>query len=317
MITQRRLIPDFTNLQAFECAARHQNFSRAAEELSLTQSAISRQIADLERQTGLKLFERIRRRVVLSDAGKRLLPEVKELLLQSERLMIGAVSAGRMRSSLKIATLPTFGAKWLVPRLGDFLQQHPDVAITVESRSSPFNFEEEGLDVAIHFGQPSWAGGICTFLHDETVVPVASRALAETCHAIAPEDLGAVPRLHLITRPKLWADWFEKNDAVVDNAYQGPRFDQFSMILAAAISGLGIALLPTYLVEEELRTGKLVAVLPLPMATENAYYVVRPEAKQTHRIADLLQSWLVHRANAEPWPVAHPRSQAARSGLGG
>ena len=128
---RRRLIPDIVNLQAFECAARHQNFSRAAEELNLTQSAVSRQISDLEQQTGLKLFERVRQRVVLSEAGLRLLPEVKDLLLRSERLMIGAVAAGQMKLSLKVATLPTFGTRWLVPRLGRFLDEHRDVAITV------------------------------------------------------------------------------------------------------------------------------------------------------------------------------------------
>src|SRR6478752_4779018 len=100
---RRSLTPDMVTLQAFEAAARHENFSRAAEELNLTQSAVSRQIADLEQQTGLKLFERIRQRVVLSEVGQRFLPEVQDLLLRSERLMIEAAAAGRMRASLKIA----------------------------------------------------------------------------------------------------------------------------------------------------------------------------------------------------------------------
>jgi DNA-binding transcriptional LysR family regulator len=289
---RRSLVPDIINLQAFECAARHQNFSRAAEELNLTQSAVSRQIAELEQQTGLQLFERIRRRVVLSQAGQRFLPEVKELLLRSERLMIDAVAAGQMKSSLRIATLPTFGAKWLVPRLNRFLADHRDVAITIESRSKPFSFAEDGFDLAIHFGQPTWAGGVSTFLCHETVLPMAN---AELARAIRSEQLlssGNVPLLHMTTRPKLWTEWFQLHGLTVGNSYLGLRFDQFSMITAAAISGLGVALLPTYLVEDEIRSGTLVPIMDAPMSTENAYYVVRPEDRQTQAVADLFQRWL-------------------------
>lgn len=290
---RRRLVPDIVNLQAFECAARHQNFSRAAEELNLTQSAISRQIADLEQQTGLKLFERIRQRVVLSEAGQRILPEVRDLLLHSERLMIDAVNAGSMKSSLRIATLPTFGSKWLTPRLGNFLSRHPDVALTVESRSRPFSFDGDGFDLAIHFGQPAWAGAVCTFLCDETVVPVANPDIPRGMKPQTPFDLEALPLLHLTTRPRLWADWFQSHGSSGDRAYMGPRFDQFSMIIAAAIGGMGVALLPNYLIEDELRTGKLVPVLDLSMTTENAYYVVRPETKLTHMASIAFQDWLL------------------------
>lgn len=229
---RRSLIPDIVNLQAFECAARHENFSRAAEELHLTQGAISRQIADLEQQTGLRLFERIRRRVILSEAGQRLLPEVRQLLLQSERLMIGAVAAGTMSSSLRIATLPTFGAKWLVPKLPRFIAQHTDVAISIESRSSPFSFAEENFDLAIHFGQPTWAGATTVFLCNETVLPVASPTLRD--RARKGDPFANAPLLHLTTRPKLWSDWFLLHDIIVPSAYQGLRFDNFSMLTSLA-----------------------------------------------------------------------------------
>ncbi|MVA52680.1 LysR family transcriptional regulator [Agrobacterium vitis] len=290
---RRSLVPDIVNLQAFECAARHQNFSRAAEELTLTQSAVSRQIAELEQQTGLQLFERIRRRVILSQAGQRFLPEVKELLIRSERLMIGAVAAGQMSGALRVATLPTFGAKWLVPRLNGFLADHRDVAVTIESRAKPFSFMEDNFDLAIHFGQPVWAGGVSTFLCHETVLPVACPELVDSL----PRDEAGVPPgaplLHLITRPKLWADWCQFHDVTVQNAYLGLRFDQFSMLTAAAVSGLGVALLPTYLIEDEMRSGALVPLTNAPMSTENAYYIVRPEEKRTHMVADLFQQWVL------------------------
>ena len=209
MNMRRRLIPEIATLQAFECAARHGSFTRAAEELSLTQSAVSRQIRDLEAQTGLMLFERVRQRVVLSDAGARFLPEVRRLLAQSEQLMIGAMAAGHRKMSLNVATLPTFGARWLMPRLGRFLETAPDIAITVESRSSPFAFEEENFDLAIHYGQPVWAHAVCTFLCGETVLPVASGALIRTLGLDDPQALCQAPLIHLTTRPQLWARWFD------------------------------------------------------------------------------------------------------------
>ncbi|WP_180218909.1 LysR family transcriptional regulator [Rhizobium rhizogenes] len=290
---RRSLIPDIANLQAFECAARHENFSRAAGELHLTQGAISRQIADLEQQTGLRLFERIRRRVVLSDAGQRLLPEVRQLLLQSERLMIGAVAAGTMSSSLRIATLPTFGTKWLVPKLGSFVAEHSDVAISIESRSNPFSFAEENFDLAIHFGQPMWAGATATFLCNETVLPVASPALQERTRAGTVDPFATAPLLHLTTRPKLWSNWSTHHGIAVPRAYQGLRFDQFSMLISAAMAGLGVALLPTYLIEDELASGRLTPFVNQPMQTENGYYIVCPEQKSTLRVAVQFQEWLL------------------------
>lgn len=293
MNMKRSLTPDIVNLQTFECAARHQNFSRAAEELNLTQSAVSRQIAELEQQTGVQLFERIRRRVILSNAGQRLLPDVRDLLVRSERLMITAVASGQMKGSLRIATLPTFGAKWLVPRLRTFMSQNPDVAITVESRSKPFSFSEDSFDLSIHFGQSAWAGGVTTFLCNETVLPTASPALTSHSAGRAGDFFHNAPLLHLTTRPKLWSDWSQLQAHPLENAFVGLRFDQFSMLTAAAISGLGMALLPTYLIEDELRSGVLVPVLDAPMSTENAYYIVRPEEKRTNPIADLFERWLL------------------------
>ncbi len=296
---RRRLVPDIINLQAFECAARYQNFSRAAEELNLTQSAVSRKIADLERQTGLKLFERVRKRVVLSEAGQRFLPDVKELLLRSERLMIDAVAKGEMEYSLKIATLPTFGTKWLVPRLKDFLSHHPGVAVTVESRSTAFSFTDENFDLAFHFGQPSWAGGVSTFLCHETVVPVAGKELRMAAEA-DPERFWANARLlHLTTRPELWAQWSHHHNIPLGNPFSGPRFDQFSMITSAATSALGVALLPTYLIESELKSGELATVDELSMLTENNYYIVRPETRQKQFLTDQFETWVLEQVGGQ------------------
>lgn len=288
---RRSLLPDIVDLQAFECSARHGSFTRAAEELNLTQSAISRQIRDLEQKTGLLLFERVRQRVVLSAAGQRFLPEVRRLLAQSEQLMIRAVAAAEKEESLSIATLPTFGSRWLMPRLPDFLAHRPSVALNVESRSEPFDFEREGFDLAIHYGQPTWAKAIPTFLCSEIVLPVASASVA--AGLATPADLAGAPLIHLTTRARLWSQWFEANGVAAENGFRGNRFDQFSMIIAAVLAGMGVALLPSYLIEEEIRTGALVPVFDLPMATEFGYYIVLPEDRQHNKVATAFRDWLL------------------------
>lgn len=306
MTMRRRLIPDIANLQAFESAARHGNFTRAAAELNLTQSAVSRQIRDLEQQTGLLLFERVRQRVVLSEAGARFLPDVRKLLGQSEKLMIGAMAAEHMRQSLHIATLPTFGARWLVPRLGGFMALS-DVAVTIESRSQPFVFEEENFDLAIHYGQPVWPRATCTFLCNETVLPVVKRAVAERWALEDPSGLSTIPLIHLTTRPRLWSDWFDAHAVVTDNAYRGLRLDQFSMIIAAAVAGLGAALLPSYLIEEELRSGILVSLFDLPMATDNSYYIAVPEEKRQNATARNFVEWLTAQVGSDAFAQSETR----------
>lgn len=285
---RRRLLPDLSNLQTFECAARHGNFSRAAEELNLTQSAVSRQIKELEAQTGQHLFERIRQRVVLSLAGAQALPEVRRLLAEAERLMLDTLAAGPVTQQLRIGTLPTFGTRWLVPRLADFLTQHPDITLTVESRDRPFSFDDDPLDLTIHYGKPVWPGAVADFLCTEIVVPVASRVMADR---IAATGLSAAPLLHLTSRPRLWSQWFERYGGT--EVWRGQRFDQFSMIIAAASAGLGVALLPSYLIEAELAAFDLVQLQDAPMETENAYYIIVPEGRQNHRASLLFRDWIL------------------------
>jgi len=290
---RRSLVPDIANLQAFECAARHGNFTRAAEELSLTQSAVSRQIRDLELQTGLLLFERVRQRVVLSEAGARFLPDVRRLLGQSEQLMIRAVAAADKEEALSIATLPTFGARWLMPRLPRFLAERPSVALNIESRADPFDFDEEGFDLAIHYGKPTWAKATSTFLCSEIVLPIASAALVRDLRATEPTDLVNAPLLHLTTRPRLWPQWFEANGVSTDHGFRGNRFDQFSMMIGAVQANMGVALLPSYLIENDIRDGTLVPVFDLPMATEFGYYIVLPENRQHNTVANAFKDWLL------------------------
>jgi Transcriptional regulator len=293
MKLSRTLIPDLAVLQAFESAARHGSFTQAAAELNLTQSAVSRQIKTLEAQLGTSLFERVRQRVVLSAAGHKLLPRVRQLLRQSENMVISARASVSAEAILSVASLPTFGSRWLVPRLPDFWRRHPGTVLNVASRSEPFDFSTEDFDVAIHYGQPVWAHATCTYLCSETVVPVASPGFLAAHPIREVADIETAPLLHLATRPEMWAEWFETNGLDWHDAYRGNRFDQFAMVIEAATLGVGLALVPDYLIESEIETGRLQIVFDRPLATENNYYVVLPEGKQESPIGRAFQSWLL------------------------
>lgn len=290
---RRSLLPDLAALQTFECAARHENFSRAAEELNLTQSAVSRQIRDFEERLGHRLFERVRQRVVLSEAGNRLLPQVRRLLHDAEEMMTGALSVAPSQVPLRVGVLPAFGARWLVPRLGDFTARHPGIALTLETRDGPFNLAETAVDLTIHYGQGVWPDAVATFLCSEAVVPVVSRTFAQNHAFKEPEDLPGLPLLQMSGRPGLWADWFAARGLPDGGAWGGMRFDQFALILSAVSAGLGVALLPSYLIEQEVALGDLVPLQVPPMETSNNYYVVIPEGHQANPAALALQSWLL------------------------
>ncbi|MET3663304.1 LysR family transcriptional regulator [Aquamicrobium ahrensii] len=292
MIRSRALMPDLGKLQAFESAARHGNVTQAGRELSLTQSTISRQIRDLEVQLGVPLFERVRQRVVLSEAGRKFLPDARKLLEQGEAAMLRAM-AGSSASLLRLATLPTFGTRWLIPHLPGFLRAHPGVALDIASRSEPFDLEEQGFDAAIHYGQPIWANATCRYICQEVIVPVASPALTQSRNVEGPGDLAALPLLHLATRPKAWADWFRQTEIETASSFQGHRFDQFTMMIQAATAGLGVALLPLYLIGPELKAGQLQVVIDVPLPTENGYHFVMPNGKLDHPVANELHRWIV------------------------
>jgi LysR family glycine cleavage system transcriptional activator len=295
---RRGFLPPIGSLVAFECAARHESFSRAAEELALTQSAVSRQIRALEEIVGVALFERVRQRVVLSEAGRAYLADVRRSLGDLGDATHRVMGFAGTRGVLDLAVLPTFGTRWLVPRLPRFLAAHPGVTVDLAARIEPFDFAAEPFDAAIHVGQPVWAGGVLEHLMDEEVVPVgrpdwlASRGLS------TPADLAGLPLLHQSTRPSAWADWFASVGVTTDAAWRGPRFDQFSMVAEAAACGMGAALVPRFLIEEELASGRLTQLFPEPLATRSAYYVVHPASKGRSALLRAFEEWIVAEAKA-------------------
>lgn len=287
----RRLLPSTSALAAFESVARLGSFSNAADELSLTQGAISRQISGLEEQLGITLFDRSSRGVALTEPGRSYAKAIGAALSQIRAASLQAMTK-RHGDTLNLAMLPTFGTRWLLPRIPRFVAAHPEITLNFATRIGVFDFERDGLDVAIHIGQPNWPGADCTFLMDEMVAPVCSPAFLKDNPLNAPADLLRLPLLHMASRPGGWAHFFESL-GVEGAPAQGMRFEQFSSVGQACSAGLGVALMPLFLIEAELKNGDLVQALPQQVRSPSSYYVVAPITRMEFRPIALFRSWLI------------------------
>lgn len=294
--SQRRLLPSTSALSAFEAVARLGSFSAAAEELALTQGAISRQIAVLEEQLQMTLFARGPKGVSATDEAKAYARSISEALTLIRSSTLEAMTKGH-GNSLTLAILPTFGTRWLMPRIKGFVAEHPDIVLNFATRIGQFDFEEEGIDAAIHIGRPDWPGADCTFLMQETVEPMCSpQFLAE--HPIRkPADLARFTLLHLASRADAWDHWFRSLGLAAPPA-RTMRFEQFSTSAQACIAGLGVALLPRFLMHSELESGVLVPAYPHPVLNPSAYYLVSPKPKSGRRSIAAFRGWLLKEIEA-------------------
>jgi LysR family transcriptional regulator, glycine cleavage system transcriptional activator len=296
MTIARRFLPSMSLLRAFDAAARHQSFTEAAAELNLTQGAISRQIRVLEQSLGADLFLRERQTVRLTPAGETYAGEIREALkrISSATLSFRANPKG---GTLNLAILPTFGTRWLAPRLPGFLRENPGITINLTTRLAPFDFNLEQAHAAIHFGRPDWPGAELELLMSETVVPACNRMLLEEHKFETASDLLRAPLLHLVSRPDAWERWFESHNALSEPLH-GMLFDQFAMAAQAAISGLGLALLPEFLIKDELARGDLVRAVDLPMQSTEKYYLAWPASRSAYAPMVAFRRWIVHEAQA-------------------
>ncbi len=290
----RRVLPSLPALTVFEASARHGSFTRAAEELNLTQSAVSKQIRSLEDFLGLHLFERVRQRIVLTKAGGLYLARVREALEIMETATMEALAFQGGNQMLNVATLPTFGTRWLAPRLEDFTRRHPDIALNVTARTWPFDLVQENVDLAIYYGEHPWPGGICDLLIDEEVVPVCAPKLQAPKGPLkSPRDLARLNLLHHRARPRAWKDWLHSVNQDTVNAFHGIRFEQFEMIIQAAIAGLGVALVPRFMVREELLRRSLVIPFDKPMTSAESYYLAYTERKRPLPAVQAFRAWIL------------------------
>ena len=277
---------------AFDSAARMGSFSAAARELNLTQGAISRQIHALENQLGVALFKRAGKTVQLTEVGKVYLQEIHTALRTIRNASLNAITSP-LSGILNLAVLPTFGTRWLMPRFSSFLKKHPDITVNFVTKLTPFDFHGENVHSAIHYGEPDWPDTTSTFLMGEKAIPVCSPNLLEQHPIRNAEDMSSLPLLHLTSRPNAWKDWFALNNIVLPQNH-GMLFEQFSIVIQAAVAGIGMALLPIFLIQNELDRGELMMIQNLPLiSSRSAYYLVTPTDKSDYAPVVAFRNWLL------------------------
>ncbi|GAA0587699.1 transcriptional regulator GcvA [Caenispirillum bisanense] len=276
-------LPPLNTLRLFEAAGRHLSFKLAAEELNLTPSAVSHGIQTLEDWLGVPLFARGHRAITLTAAGHAYLPRVRDAL----ELIAGATEAvpGRRPSGrLAVSVAPSFGLRWLIPRLSRFQARHPDLDVTLDTAHRQVEFPRDDVDVAIRRGRGGWPGVEAVRLVGEDLVPVCAPALAATLASAA--DLERAILLHVVSVPEDWDAWAALSGAAGLDTRRGLRFDTIHMALEAAVQGLGVAMGRLPIVQPDIDAGRLVPVLGPPRACAAGYWLLSaPDAGRRPAIA--------------------------------
>ncbi len=299
MVAPRRFFPSISSLRALEALERHGSASAAAKDLDLTQGAVSRQLQSLEAQLGVELVDRRHKLLSLTENAVEYASEIR-LALNTIAQASLRVQKEPMAGTLNLAILPAFGMRWLMPRLPDFSRLHPDVTVNMATRLRPFSLMAEGFDAAIHYGKPKdWPETEAMLLKHEQLIPVCSPEFQASRRIAGPKDLLTCPLLHIQTRPTAWAEWLGAVDVQVDGQLEGAVYDQFATINQAAQHGLGVALMPDYLVEQDLAVGKLVALHGTALETSGAYYLVWTRGRMRNTGLMKFRDWLAPQAQAE------------------
>jgi LysR family glycine cleavage system transcriptional activator len=286
--------PNVAELLAFTSAAKHLNFSRAARELGLTPSAVSRQIAALEALFSVQLFIRDGRNLALTQSGNRYLERVASPLRDIGNASLELMSAGGQSDLLTIASVPTFTTKWLIPRLPSFLSSTPGVTISFGRHLAHGDTFPLDLDAAIRYGDGTWDGVVCDYIDGRKFVLVCAPDYARRRPLRRLQDAADASRLLHGQAERVWGQWAEFYDVCNMNALAGPRFEQYSVLIQAAQAGLGLALVPEFLVRDNLATGKLMEPLTAPIEVEHGHYLCYfPERIETRPALKHFRAWML------------------------
>lgn len=293
-----RRLPPLGALRAFEAAARHLSFTRAAAELCVTQAAISHQIRLLEERLGVRLFERRGHSLALTVSGQAYLPELAGAL---DRIAAATMRIAEPQSRpLRITVLPSFASKWLVPRLEDFHTRHPGIDVRLDSSAEPWAFTTERFDFGIRSGLGNWPGLKADLIAHETLSPVCSPSFMDRCPLRVPADLLRARLLHDTPR-SAWKNWFDL--AGVDEAETetdaGVSFNDANLALQAAMDGQGVALGRLVLAADALRCGRLIRPFDVVLPNDYSYWLVHPPIALQRPDAAVFREWLLSQA-AEP-----------------
>lgn len=292
----KRRIPSTVALCLFEAAARHQSFARAAEEMCVTESAVSRQISVLEAYLGVKLFSREKQHVTLTNAGRRYSGCVSENLNEIELRTKSLMASKGCGDVLELAVIPTFANRWLLPRLNEFCRAHPDIALNLSHKADPFSFRGTNFDAALHFDDPSWSGVVKVKLFDEELVPVVSPRHYDVSTLKTAADLASLPLLGKRTRADAWGRWFEGAGHHGLELASSMGFELYAMVIEAARGGLGAGLVPRFYVQEEIARNDLVIPFDISLKHEKHYCLVYPAYRADSAAVQVFRDWVVKMA---------------------
>ena len=290
-----RQLPPLNALRAFEASARSESFTRAAEELHVTQGAVSHQVKLLEATLGIKLFNRERQRLIITDAGREYLNVIRDAL---DRIAAGTERVLKRQNSgvLTVSTSPDFAAKWLVYRLGRFAEAHPGIDLRVSATMHHIDFVREDFDVAIRHGDGNWVGLDAVRLCTEQLFPVCNPKLMSGRNRITkPSDLLKSPLLHLDDN-KNWSQWFDTAGVATPELPHGLMLNRASMLIDAAVNGQGVALARTALAAWDLINGRLVRPFDLSLKLSKTYWIVCPKAAAIKPKIATFRDWLLAEA---------------------
>lgn len=306
MSSLRRLTPPFHLLRAFSGVTRFGSVSRAADALHLTQSAVSKQIRELEDWVGVVLFERSRKRLTLTPAGERYEKAVRAVLAQLEAATLELITSNDGGGALHLSSLPTFAAKWLIPRLPQFQHLHPQITLHFVPYVHSYDFERPELDCSILFGDGHWPGAHADYITGNEVALIAPRTLSADIAINTPGDVARHTLMRHVTVPEAWLHWSETQGVTgLINPLAGPQFDQFQTMIRAVIAGMGLALVPRCLVQDEIAAGLVREPLAqYPMGGgycgDMGYWFCYPEGRTQLHALLCFRQWLLQGAAGEP-----------------
>ena len=294
----RPRLPPLNALKTFEAAARHESFTRAAEELCVTQGAVSQQVKALEAQLAIKLFNRERQRLIITEAGRDYLTVVRDAL---DRIAVGTERLLQRQNAgvLTVSTSPDFAAKWLVHRLGHFAEAHAGIDLRVSAAMHHVDFAREEVDMAVRHGDGNWPGLDTVQLSSERLFAVCSPKLLSGRRRLGkPADILKFPLIHLDSRTD-WTKWLQAVGISDADVTHGPVLNRASMVIDAAINGQGIALARTTLAAWDLINGRLVRPFPESLRISKTYWIVCPKATASLPKIVTFRDWLLAEASQD------------------
>jgi DNA-binding transcriptional LysR family regulator len=289
----RKITTSLSMLMAFEASARLGSFTQAANELSLTQGAISRQIMALESALGLPLFLRSGRHVELTEVGRRYALDIAPALARIRGASTRALAFhGGEEGQLNLGALPTFASKWLIPKLAGFYQQHPNMAIHIHSRVGEYELKDTGLDATINVGVEPYVGLMSERIIIEDMIIVGSPKLLEIAPIRNIEDLFTHRLLHIMARSEAWRELAVQHNINTKGTLAGPQFETTIHLIQAAVMGIGLGLIARCLVENELNNKELIELPFSGLSTQRYYYLLYSPEKKDHPVLKAFRQWL-------------------------